>query len=73
MKQYKFITIERINTGEISYVIRNIRTRTLIGGISFYGPWRQWVLDTTDDVIWSADCLEDVIDFIKSEIPKATT
>lgn len=69
MKKYKFITIE--SDGDKGFVIRNNRIGNVIGYITHYAPWRGWVMTSySENTVWSADCLEDVIDFIKNEIPK---
>lgn len=70
MKKYKFITIESMGMGE--FIILNNKSNKPIGGISYYGPWSQYVFDADENSVWSADCLEDVIDFIKNKLPKAT-
>ena len=69
MKKYKFITIEQDPTG--GYKVRNDRGQDLLGYIDKYRPWRnQWTFFPKVGTVWSLDCLEDVIDFIKNEIPK---
>lgn len=70
MKKYKFITIEKSYADENTYLIYNNKSRTSMGDIVWYPPWKQWVFKTDYDFVWSADCLRDVINFIENEIPK---
>lgn len=67
MKKYRFITIE---SKEAGYHIRNNRSNTALGDIEWDNGWGQWVFYSHAGVMWSVSCLEDVIDFIKNEIPK---
>lgn len=41
-----------------------------LGGIYFFDKWKEWVWEQSEDVIMSADCLEEVINFLKSLNPK---
>lgn len=68
MKEYKFIDFEHAPQG--TYSIRNRKDSANLGTLFYYGLWRKFVLKSNDSVIWSVDCLRDVIDFIENEIPK---
>jgi hypothetical protein len=43
---------------------RNKKSTDLLGKISWYGPWRQYVYFTIPDVVLSAGCLTDIRNFI---------
>ncbi len=86
MKKYKFITIrqrtkcdgiqrEHPHSGETFegkpvYGIFNNRTHGQLGILSWYKPWKQYVFSGQPECVFNLSCLEDVIDFIKNEIPK---
>lgn len=48
------------------YRIVNIRSGDPLGLIEWYPPWRKWIAAFEEHVVWSYDCLKDVIDFMKS-------
>lgn len=69
MKKYKFITIEP--DGDGGYIIINNRDQDVIGYVTSYKPWKQWVFYSySEHCVWSASYLRDVIDFIENETPK---
>ncbi len=71
MKKYKFITIKENSLEAGCYVITNNMTDEYLGAIRPYPSWRKHVLMAVNKhSVWSVDCLEDVINFIKNEIPK---
>lgn len=73
MKKYKFITIEKSLTVH-DYMIYNNESKEWIGSIVYYDPWKRHIFITKSSaVIWSADCLRDVIDFIENKIPTASS
>lgn len=41
-------------------VVHNKKSDSPLGTIEWYPRWRQFVLTSMDNVIWSADCLRDV-------------
>jgi hypothetical protein len=36
-----------------------------LGVIKWYGPWRQYVMETQSGVVWNNGCLRDIIGFIE--------
>ncbi len=68
MKKYKFITIEPDGAG--GFDILNNKKGDVIGWIDYHPQWKQYIFISQRNSIWSVDCLEDVINFIKKEIPK---
>ena len=71
-KKYKFITIKPSKNGVFTktakgqhplYVITNNRGGDIIGILSFYGPWKQYVFES-GDAVFNDSCLRDVLDFM---------
>lgn len=60
--KYKHITIRQdlIHTWGI-YTKMDIQ----IGYIEYYPKWKEHVFNALPKTIWSKDCLEDIIDYIK--------
>lgn len=72
--RYKFIHFERISHYSLGWMVRNNRTREILGRISYYRPWKQYCfsphqLGPGTELIFSAECLADIQDFLT----KATT
>lgn len=36
-----------------------------LGVIKWYGPWRQYVMETRSGVVWNNGCLREIIAFIE--------
>jgi hypothetical protein len=47
------------------YLIRNIRGGDVIGNFDWYQPWGRYIAEFTENSVWSRDCLEDVVAFMK--------
>lgn len=43
----------------------NKRTKHILGTIYYYKPWNQFVYEPHESCVFSIDCLEDIIDFMK--------
>ena len=56
-----FIAFEK-QGGE--YEIVNKKHGDLLGRVTWYKPWRQWVAEFADAGVWSAGCLADVQAFL---------
>jgi len=39
---------------------------SFLGYIKWYGPWRRYCLFTLPDIVFDAECLEDIQDFLKN-------
>lgn len=75
MKKYKFMTIERVYdaVGKLEtfanrpcYRIYNNKSRTQIGIISFYHPWKEYVFSSQPECVFNDSCLRDVLDFMEN-------
>lgn len=68
MKKYiEFKLLERKGkvTGSTDvYQVIGVKTQEILGTISWYGPWRQYVFWPHDNTVWSADCLTTVDGFL---------
>ena len=46
--------------GKRTIAVQSRSRGDVLGVISYHAPWRQWVVESAPDVIWSHDCLTDV-------------
>jgi len=47
------------------YYINNKKSGANLGAVEYFGPWKQFVFFAESDLcIFSADCLQDIINFI---------
>ncbi len=68
-KKYKFITIKQVD-GELFakkpvYRIFNNRTKSQLGILSYYTPWKEYVFSSMESCVFNNTCLLDVLDFMK--------
>ena len=60
----KFMTSEYYEAFK-EYYIKNKKTEDMLGTVTYYKPWKQWVFCAFDDLcIFSAGCLQDIFNFI---------
>jgi hypothetical protein len=67
-KKYKYITIKQVD-GELFdkkpvYRIFNNRTKSQLGILSYYKPWKEYVFSSKEDCVFNNTCLLDVLDFM---------
>ena len=66
---YKFIHFEKrtgTRAGKEFYVCCNNKSGDVLGFVKYYNPWKQWVFSQgVQDVVFSKDCLKDIIDFME--------
>jgi hypothetical protein len=62
--RFKHLHIDRPEEERVYEIINN-RSGACIGCISYYVPWRCYVLETAQGIVWSADCLRDVAGFME--------
>lgn len=71
MKKYKWITIRQEENetfeGRPAYRIFNNKSQSLLGIISFYKPWKQYVFSSQPECVFNNSCLKDVLDFMEKE------
>lgn len=73
MKKYKFITIRQVENetfeGHPVYRIFNNKSGDQLGTLSFYKPWKQYVMSAREYCVFNNSCLRDLLDFIDNEVP----
>ncbi len=70
MRQYDFITIQQVpNSNPAIFAIINNKSGDELGTLSYYGRWKQWVLNARSEAVFAASCLLDICDFIHTELP----
>lgn len=73
--------MKKVNTIETEYVmfdkyevankktyhieVLNKRSGSLLAFIKWYGPFRQYTLQTIDGIVFDTKCLNEIIDYIK--------
>lgn len=63
--KYKYISFEQTIMGGF-WNCTNNKSATVLGVVSYYKPWKQYVFNAENaSDIFSQDCLEDIIDFMK--------
>ena len=63
--KYKFIHMEENVLFERSWNICNNKSGNAIGFIEWYVEWKKYVFQSNGTAVFSIDCLEDIIHFIK--------
>lgn len=68
--KYKYINFGLIQEKKKTSVwdCRNNKTKELLGIVFWYGPWRCYVFETSDDVVFNHKCLVDIAGFIKTQM-----
>ena len=63
--KYKFIWFEPTTLTCVWNCVNN-KAKTYLGVVSFYKPWKRYVFNAENErCVFSQDCLEDIIDFMK--------
>jgi len=62
MNQYKYFSIVKMEPRQ--YGIYSNKG-PLLGQIVFYAKWNCYVFESDSSAIWSSDCLEDIVAFLK--------
>jgi hypothetical protein len=57
--------------GRPVYGVVNKRSRTTIGQVFWYGPWKRYTARFREDSVWSPDCLEAVATFAERKTQEA--
>jgi len=73
MKKYKYITISQTDTDEMFgkhpvYTIFNNRGHDVLGSLTYYQPWKQYVASFTARAVFNNSCLLDILDFMENEV-----
>lgn len=63
--RYKHIHFVENNDQRFRYVCRNNKSNDILGFISFYSAWGQFIFEpATVHYVFSHDCLTDIADFL---------
>ena len=69
-KSYRFIQIRQDGDEKFEgmpvYRILNNKSGEQLGILSWYKPWRQYVLSSQPECVFNDSCLRDVLDFMGS-------
>jgi hypothetical protein len=71
MKSYVYIYFEKeINVDRKTGVwfCRNRKSKSILGTVSWYPAWRQYCFFPNGGMVFSAGCLDDIADFIKTQM-----
>ena len=74
MSEYKYVQFveeyprKRIKT--FIWSCQNKTSRTELGTVRWYAPWRQYCFFNRVQAVYSAGCLDDISDFIKNQMIK---
>ena len=52
--------------GEISYDVISKKTGELLAGIAIEHKWKKWVFITSDMYLFDAECLQDIVNFMRT-------
>lgn len=44
--------------------VTSMSSGDLLGGVAWYGPWRQYVFEPEDGTVFNDGCLTDIADFL---------
>lgn len=63
----KYLDFSKVgDTGKTGvYRIASKSSGLTLGGISWYGPWRQYCFYANNETIFNRDCLHDIEDFLR--------
>lgn len=63
--KYQYITFYPYQDSGLVWEIKNNKSGTTLGYVQYYQQWKQYVFTQADQgIIFSVDCLQDIIHFI---------
>lgn len=64
--KYKYIEFVKENEASIFWLCNNIKDKSNLCIIEYYGVWRQWIMcDVTQGTVFNSTCLLDIANFLK--------
>lgn len=63
--RYKFIHFEQHDLAPEDWVCLNNKSGSVLGFVTRYSLWKQWVFVPQADIVLSGSCMLDVIDFLR--------
>ena len=67
------IDIEEVQKCKFDLECLNNKSNCVLGDVSYYKSWRQWVFDPFEDCVWNTTCLADLIHFLNQLNGQKTT
>ena len=61
--RYEYVHFERIKATR-DWLCRNNQSKAIIGYVTWYRQWKQYVFEGREGCVFSASCLRDVADFL---------
>lgn len=65
---YEYIEMEKLGTSPSGktdvYGVYSVKGHDLLGTVKWFGRWRQYTFFPAEYSVFSAGCLEDVVDFL---------
>ena len=64
----EYITIQKLgNKEDEMWRIKSKRTVYILGNIDRYRKWNRLVFVPEDDTLWTSECLQQIVDFLKEQ------
>lgn len=64
--KYRYINFEQDTMDPQEWVLRNSRSKDILGFVSYYKPWKQYVIEFPhSDDVFNNQCLKDIADFLE--------
>lgn len=62
--KYKFIHFVEFKKEGIAYTMHNRKSGVAMGAVSYYPPWKQFIVEFVEDCVFNNQCLRDIADFL---------
>jgi len=62
--KYKYIYFDESDLFGRRWIIKNNKTKNILGYLEFYKPWKQWVFSANENAVFNDQCLRDILDFM---------
>ena len=70
MKEYIYFEIVEKKPKTNVYLVRAKSDGCILGKIYWHFPWRQYIFESKDLILWSKGCLLEVMNFLKNLMDK---
>lgn len=67
-KYLNFVQIEDLNRKTTIWEVRNLKYGYVLGSVKWYSSWRQYCFWPSVSTVYSPDCLNDIVAFIKEQM-----
>ena len=67
--KYKYIEFRQIESNTKIWGCYNRKSGMLLGTVEWYGRWNRYLFSPDAGIVFTQDCLENIIDFIKGIAP----